>query len=127
MYETFKGEIPAGHVILHQDFDGRNNRIENLIAAPNSQKGKRSHENDRINSETLKYIDRTKLKKLLRERLSKKVAQYDSQGNLVKIYPSVRQAQAEGYDSKSISWVKGRWKYHKGVCVAVGVKWHFTY
>ena len=115
VYETFKGEIPPGHVILHQDFDGRNNRIENLIAAPNSQKGKRTYENDRINGDTLKYIDRTKLKKLLRERLSKKVAQYDSQGNLVKIYPSVKQAEAEGYDSKSISWVcKGRWKHHKG-------------
>jgi hypothetical protein len=46
---------------------------------------------------------------------SKKVKQIDSNGNVVKIWPSTREAERFGYDSSIISGVcHGRYSHHKG-------------
>ena len=58
---------------------------------------------------------RTSIKLINREDLSKKVYQYDMQGNLIKEWSSVAEASRNGFDKANVSkcWL-GKYKTHKG-------------
>lgn len=81
VWEAFNGEIPKGYDVHHINHNRQDNRLENLCLMLSSDH-----------------------RKLHNEEKSKQVAQYDLEGNLIKIYPSVMEAERQtGVGSSHIS------------------------
>jgi hypothetical protein len=100
--------------IINADGNGYNNRPENLQAVTWSEKQLRAIRRGRVSPSVLKTADRTHWKK--NYTTSKPVAQYDREGNLIKQYPSVREAARQTHtDDKAIIQVaKGMYKQWNG-------------
>jgi hypothetical protein len=100
--------------IINKDCDGYNNRRENLQAVTHREKQVRAIARGRVLPSYLKTADRSNWKKNYTN--SKPVAQYDLQGNLLKEFPSVREAtrQTRISDKAIISVAKGLYKQWNG-------------
>lgn len=100
--------------VINIDGDGYNNRPENLKAVTHSEKQLRAISRDRVLPSVLKTADRTNWKK--NYSTSKPVAQYDLKGNLIKQYPSVKEAsrQMQLSDKAIIQVAKGLYKQWNG-------------
>lgn len=71
VYEAFRGEIPKGKNIVHKNGDWKDNCINNLVAMTNSELGKASGQ---------------------RQSKRKPVARINLAGDIVAVYPSLREA-----------------------------------
>lgn len=100
--------------VINRDGDGYNNRPENLKAVTHSEKQLRAIQRDRVLPSILKTADRTNWKKNTSR--NKEIEQYDLEGNFVKAYPSIREAERQtGTANKAITDVaKGRYKKWNG-------------
>jgi len=100
--------------IINIDGDGYNNRPENLKAVTHSEKQLRVYARDRALPSILKTADRSNWRK--NYSYSKPIQQFDLTGNLLKEYPSVREAKRQtGIGDKAIIDVaKGRYKQWNG-------------
>jgi len=103
-----------GLYVINIDGDGYNNRPENLQAATTSEKQLRAIRRDRVLPSILKTADRSNWKK--NYSTSKPVAQYDLRGNLIKMYPSVKEAARQNHieDKAIIQVAKGLYKQWNG-------------
>lgn len=99
--------------VINVDNNGNNNRPENLKLVTKSEKQKRAASRNRLYP-YLKTADRTSWKK--NYSTSKAVAQYDLEGNLIKQYPSIREAvrQSNFGDKAIIQVAKGLYKQWGG-------------
>lgn len=104
-------------VVINEDGDGWNNRVENLRLVTNAEKGLRVVARGR-NTNTLATIDRSGWPKTSGGYSRRKpVARCDlSTGTVLATYESIAQAvRVTGWDEKSIIWAaKGRWKQYQG-------------
>lgn len=102
-----------GLYVINIDADGYNNRPENLQLVTKSEKQLRAIERDRVVPH-LKTADRSQWKK--NHSRCKPVAQYDLKGNLIKQYPSVREASRQLHlgDKAIIQVAKGMYKQWNG-------------
>lgn len=102
-----------GLYVINKDNNGYNNRPENLALVTKSEKQLRAVKRGRV-LPFLETADRTNWKKNYSS--SKPVEQYDQQGNLIKRYPSIREASRQlKLDDKTIIQVaKGIYKQWKG-------------
>lgn len=100
--------------VINKDGDGYNNRPENLRAVTHSEKQVRAIVRERVLPSYLKTADRSSWKKNYTN--SKPVGQYDLEGNLIKEFPSVREAMRQtGIGDKAIiSVAKGVYKQWSG-------------
>ena len=81
VWEAFNGPIPEGYDIHHKNHNRQDNRLDNLELVE-------SHQHNKMHN----------------EEKSKQVAQYDFDGNLIKIYPSIAEAERlTGVGSSHIS------------------------
>lgn len=103
-----------GLYVINIDGDGYNNRPENLKAVTHSEKQLRAISRDRVLPSILKTADRTNWKK--NYSTSKPVAQYDLEGNLIKQYPSVKEASRQVHlsDKAIIQVAQGMYKQWNG-------------
>ena len=109
VWSAFNGSIPEGLQVNHINEIKSDNRLSNLnlmTAKENSNWGTR---NERVS------------KKNINGKKSKTILQYDLQDNLIKEYPSIRQAYREtGFASQNISaCCKGKYKQ------MYGFKWKY--
>jgi len=100
--------------VVNIDGDGYNNRPGNLTVLTHSEKQLRAISRDRVFPSILKTADRSNWTK--NYSTSKPVKQYDLDGNLIKEYPSVKEAarQMKIEDKVIIQVAKGlykQWKY----------------
>jgi len=102
-----------GLYVINIDNDGYNNRPENLRLVTKSEKQLRAVQRDRV-LPFLKTADRTHWKKNYSN--CKPVAQYDLEGNLIKQYPSVKEASRQLHlsDKAIIQVAKGMYKQWNG-------------
>jgi hypothetical protein len=102
-----------GLYVINLDNDGYNNRPENLGLVTKSEKQLRAVRRDRI-LPFLKTADRTNWKK--NYSTSKPIEQYDREGNLIKRYPSIKEAsrQLNLSDKAIIQVAKGIYKQWNG-------------
>jgi len=100
--------------IINIDGDGYNNRPENLQAVTWSEKQLRAVSRGRTLPSVWKTADRTNWKK--NYSTYKPVAQYDQEGNLIKQYPSVKEAARQMHmsDKAIIQVAKGIYKQWNG-------------
>ncbi|MFI5139383.1 MAG: NUMOD4 domain-containing protein [Sphingobacteriales bacterium] len=103
----------SGKYVINIDNNGYNNRPENLKLVTKSEKQQRASKRGRLFPH-LKTADRSGWKKNYSN--SKPVGQYDMEGNLIKRYPSVREASRQlQLDDKTIIQVaKGLYKQWNG-------------
>jgi hypothetical protein len=104
-----------GLYIINVDGDGYNNRPENLQAVTTSEKQLRAIRRDRVLPSILKTADRSGWRK--NYSTSKPVAQYDLNGNLIKQFPSVKEAARQNHieDKVIIQVAKGMYKQWNGL------------
>jgi hypothetical protein len=102
-----------GLYVINIDGDGYNNRPENLALVTKSEKQLRAIKRDRV-LPYLKTADRSNWKKNYSR--CKPVAQYDKQGNMIRRYPSIKEASRQlRLDEKAIIQVaKGLYKQWNG-------------
>ncbi|MDB5136877.1 MAG: hypothetical protein JWP37_3480 [Mucilaginibacter sp.] len=102
-----------GLYVINIDGYGYNNRPENLRLVTKSEKQLRAFERGRV-LPFLETEDRTNWRK--NYSTSKPIAQYDMEGNLIKQYPSVKEAARQMHlDDKAIIQVaKGMYKQWNG-------------
>ncbi|WEA00679.1 NUMOD4 domain-containing protein [Mucilaginibacter sp. SJ] len=102
-----------GLYVINIDNNGYNNSPENLKLVTKSEKQKRAVQRDRV-LPYLKTADRSGWKK--NYSTSKPVAQYDLEGNLIKKYPSIKEAsrQVNLGEKAIIEVAKGLYKQWNG-------------
>ena len=102
-----------GLYVINKDNDGYNNKSENLDLVTKSDKQKRAVKRDRV-LPFLKTADRSNWKKNITN--SKPVEQFDLSGNLIKQYPSIKEAsrQLNLSDKAIIQVAKGMYKQWNG-------------
>ena len=100
--------------IINIDGNGYNNRPENLKAVTHSEKQLRAIGRGRVLPSILKTADRSNWKKNYSTR--KPIAQYDLKGNLIKEYPSIKEAARQNHleDKAIIQVAKGLYKQWNG-------------
>lgn len=100
--------------IINVDGDGYNNRPENLKAVTHSEKQLRAVDRGRVLPSILKTADRSSWKK--NSSTSKPIAQYDLKGNLIKEYPSIKEAARQNHieDKAIIQVAKGLYRQWNG-------------
>lgn len=104
VYETFNGIIPSGMQVNHIDENKTNNHIDNLNLMTPKENSNHGTRNKRISE----Y-------KLDKHPKAQKIAQYTLNGELVKIYPSTRRAELDGFGHTSINRAcKGLYKQYNG-------------
>ena len=105
---TFKGEIPQGLLVCHKDTDRGNNALDNLCLM--------THKENLNKPLTIEHYRRSQIlypRKTTKEK--KKVYQYDSEGNLVKVWESVVSTSSGGFTPTSVSMCcLGKRNHHKG-------------
>jgi hypothetical protein len=103
-----------GQYVINVDGDGYNNCPENLRLVTKSEKSLRAFARDRVLPSFLKTADRTHWPK--NYSTSKPVEQYDLQGNLIKRYPSIKEAARQMHleDKVIIQVAKGMYKQWNG-------------
>lgn len=113
VWVAFRGPIPEGYEINHIDENSSNNRLDNLnllTRAGNNIWGTRL---ERVGKSLVNHPV-----------FSKEVAQYDLEGNFIKSYPSIAQAEREtgDFSASIVNCCKGKqhktqrgylWKYLK--------------
>jgi len=117
VYAAFIGPLPEEGVVINDDGDGWNNRVENLRLVTNSEKGLRVVARGR-DTNTLATIDRSAWPKTYGGYSRRKaVARCElNTGTVLAEYASIAEAvRVTGWDEKSIILAaKGRWKQYKG-------------
>lgn len=104
VYETFIGKIPEGMQVNHIDENKANNFVENLNLMTPEDNANHGTRNKRISESKLKHHPK-----------AVKIAQYTLNGELIKIYPSARRAELDGFDHSHIIQVcNGTYKQYKG-------------
>ena len=103
-----------GVYVINIDGDGYNNRPENVAVVTKSEKQLRAVARERVLPSNLKTADRSDWKK--NNSTSKPIEQYDLQDNLIKRYPSIKEASRQTKtDNKAIIQVaKGMYKQWNG-------------
>ncbi len=103
VYEAFNGLIPEGMQVNHINEDKTDNRLENLNLMTPKENYNWGTRNNRIS------------KTKTNGRTSKPVLQLTLDGELVREWPSMNEAQRHGYDSGNISaCCLGKLKTYKG-------------
>lgn len=89
-----------------------------------AKKSKQSSELQKKRLQNPEYLaEKSKQLKAHTDKLKKQVAQYDKEGNLIKVFDGVRIAEREtGVDSRKISMVANHKKYRKS---AGGYRWEY--
>jgi len=102
-----------GLYVINADGDGYNNRPENLRLVTKSEKSVRAFARDRVLPSVLKTADRSNWRK---NHFCKPIAQYDLEGNLIKEYPSIKEASRQTHieDKAIIQVAKGMYKQWNG-------------
>lgn len=111
IWEVVNGEIPYGYDIHHIDENRSNNSISNLLLVETSTH-KHNHftgENNPMYGKSNPYI------KTLCDNNKKAVACYTLEGELVKIYNSVKATLLDGFTPANVvHCCKGKYLTHKG-------------
>lgn len=102
-----------GMYVINVDYDGFNNKPENLRLVTKSEKQIRAIRRERV-FPFLKHADRSNWKKSFAT--SKRIEQYDLDGNFIKSYHSIREAsrQTNIEDKAIIQVAKGLYKQWNG-------------
>lgn len=101
VYETFVGEIPHGYVVHHKDNNPKNNSVLNLEIM---QRGKHTSAHMKGRQHTLGKKRSKNAIESHRKKVSKPVAQMTLQDEVIKIFPSTKEASRQtGVDSGCIS------------------------
>ena len=117
IWEAVNGSIPKGYDIHHKDHNRSNNSISNLELIKSSIH-KHQHFNGKNNPMYGKQNPKASVVGKLR---SKKVACYNLNGSLVKIYDSTRETINDGFLSPNVSkCCNGILQTHRGY------KWRFV-
>lgn len=112
VYEAFYGKLPEWKPSMkrserkevnHKDENKLNNRLDNLELITGLENTNYGTHNQRVS------------KSMTNGKTSRKVYQYDTNGNLIKIWPSTMECKRNGYVQSSI-WrcCVGRRNFHKG-------------
>ncbi len=111
VYEAFIGSIPEKMCINHKDEDKTNNSLSNLELVTHAQNNVYGTRVERVRKKRLNGID------------SKAVLQFDMQGNFIKEFPSMNEAQRQtGIRQGSISHCcNGRYNH------AGGFTWRYKF
>lgn len=104
---AFKGEIPEGLIVCHNDSNRENNALDNLSLMTRKENFNKPLTIERFKRSQELY-PRTGREK-------KKVYQYDSDGNLVNVWDSILSTKEGGFSPSSVSrCCSGKEETHKG-------------
>ncbi len=100
--------------VINKDCDGYNNRLSNLECVSVKHKSQRAYERDRVPESNLKYADRSTWRKYTGNR--KPIEQRDMEGNVIRIYESVKEASRQSGIAEKwlIDVAKGKYKSWNG-------------
>lgn len=107
IWEAVNGSIPEGYDIHHCDEDKSNCSISNLSCVPHKTNCNLGTRNERA------ALNRDYQE--IGKKQSKKVAAYNMDGVLVKVFPSIQETRRQGYTQSAVQrCCQGKLKTHKG-------------